>query len=71
MPPAALMDFAEMRQAARRRLPRAIFDYIDRGTEAETAIPALRHGFDSRRIVQRGEPAEFGKNRTLRFSGHP
>lgn len=53
MPPAALMDFAEMRQAARRRLPRAIFDYIDRGTEAETAIPALRHGFDSRRIVQR------------------
>ncbi len=25
----------------------------------------------SRRIAQMGEPAEFGKNRTLRFSGHP
>ncbi len=22
-------------------------------------------------MVQIGEPAEFGKNRTLRFSGHP
>ncbi|GAB7416295.1 hypothetical protein OUHCRE5_43140 [Enterobacter asburiae] len=21
--------------------------------------------------VEKGEPAEFGKNRTLRFSGHP
>lgn len=53
MPPATFMDFAEMRMVARRRLPRAIFDYIDRGTEAETAITALRHGFDRRRIVQR------------------
>ncbi|HBY6148716.1 TPA: hypothetical protein MI354_26755 [Klebsiella pneumoniae] len=22
-------------------------------------------------VAQHGEPAEFGKNRTLRFSGHP
>lgn len=47
------LDFAEMRALARRRLPRAIFDYIDRGTEAETAISALRQAFDRRRIVQR------------------
>lgn len=47
------LDFNEMRQQARRRLPRAIFDYIDRGTEAETALQALRGGFDRRRIVQR------------------
>lgn len=49
-----LLDFNEMRAAAKRRLPRAIFDYIDRGTEAETALTALRNGFDRRRIVQRG-----------------
>ena len=34
-------------------MPRAIFDYIDRGTEAETAIRGLRDAFDRRRIVQR------------------
>lgn len=47
------MDFNEIRRAARSKLPRAIFDYIDRGTEAETAISGLRAGFDRRRIVQR------------------
>lgn len=47
------LDFAEMRAAARRRLPRAIFEYIDRGTEAETAIRSLRDAFDRRRVVQR------------------
>lgn len=47
------LDFNEMRRESQRRLPRAIFDYIDRGTEAETALSALRHGFDRRRIVQR------------------
>lgn len=47
------LDFSEMRGMAKRRLPRAIFDYIDRGTEAESAIRALRAAFDRRRIVQR------------------
>jgi len=46
-------DFSEARSGAQRRLPRAIFDYIDRGTEAETALDALRRAFDRRRIVQR------------------
>ncbi|NKX17133.1 hypothetical protein HGG75_24045 [Ochrobactrum pseudogrignonense] len=31
----------------------ALFDYIDRGTEAETALQALHHGFATRRIVPR------------------
>ncbi len=26
---------------------------------------------EARRGFAKGEPAEFGKNRTLRFSGHP
>lgn len=47
------LDFSEMRARAKLRLPRAVFDYIDRGTEAETAITGLRSAFDRRRIVQR------------------
>lgn len=51
--PDLFLDFAEARAKAKRRLPRAIFDYIDRGAEGETAIGDLRSGFDRRRIVQR------------------
>lgn len=47
------LDFSEARAIARKRLPRALFEYIDRGTEAETALTALRRSFDRRRIVQR------------------
>lgn len=46
-------NFDEVRGLARRYLPRFLFDYIDRGTEAETALAATRRAFDRRRIVQR------------------
>ncbi|WP_061936927.1 alpha-hydroxy acid oxidase [Aureimonas sp. AU22] len=47
------LDFDEARTAARAFLPRALFDYIDRGTEGERALTALREGFDIRRVVPR------------------
>jgi L-lactate dehydrogenase (cytochrome) len=50
---AQFLDFAEAREQAKRFLPRALFDYIDRGTEAETALNALHDGFAARRIVPR------------------
>ncbi|WP_176074562.1 alpha-hydroxy acid oxidase [Brucella intermedia] len=50
---ARFLDFAEARDQARRFLPKALFDYIDRGTEAETAIADIHQGFASRRIVPR------------------
>lgn len=46
-------DFDEARRLARRYLPRALFDYIDRGTEGERALSALRGGFDACRVVPR------------------
>ncbi|MCJ8141019.1 alpha-hydroxy acid oxidase [Falsirhodobacter halotolerans] len=46
-------DYDEARAKARRYLPRALFDYIDRGTEGERALAALRQGFDAVRIVPR------------------
>ncbi|MDP3342192.1 alpha-hydroxy acid oxidase [Frigidibacter sp.] len=50
---AGFLDFDEARVQARRFLPRALFDYIDRGTEAELALDALRQGFDRCRVVPR------------------
>ena len=50
---AQFLDFAEARMKAKSFLPRALFDYIDRGTEAETAITALHSGFAERRVIPR------------------
>ena len=48
---AGFLDFAEAREQAKAFLPRALFEYIDRGTEAETALVALHDGFATRRVV--------------------
>lgn len=47
------LDFDEARRGARRRLPRGIFEYIDRGSEAETAIAHSRVVLDRFRIAPR------------------
>lgn len=49
----AFLDFSEARAAARQRLPRGIFEYIDRGTEAETALARNRAALDDIRLVPR------------------
>lgn len=40
---------------------------------AKTSIRMMAYSFTAPDIMKAlvGEPAEFGKNRTLRFSGHP
>lgn len=50
---AGFFDFAEAREKAKAFLPRALFEYIDRGTEAESALSALHAEFTTRRIVPR------------------
>jgi len=48
-----ILNFDLARACAQRRLPRGVFEYIDRGTEDETAILATRHAFDAHRIMPR------------------
>lgn len=51
-------NFSEVRALAKRRLPRGIFEYIDRGAEDECALTANRQAFDRTKIlpyVLRGE----------------
>jgi (S)-mandelate dehydrogenase len=46
-------NIADLRRAAERRLPRALFDFVDRGAEEETAQPAARIAFDRLRLRPR------------------
>lgn len=45
------LNFHDLRRLARRRLPKGIFEYIDRGTEDETAIRHTRASFDGLRFA--------------------
>ncbi|GAB4070815.1 alpha-hydroxy acid oxidase [Ancylobacter sonchi] len=40
------LNIEDVRKQARRRLPRGIFDYIDRGAEDEVGLARLRRSFD-------------------------
>lgn len=51
--PASLLNVADARCAARRRLPRGLFEYVDRGTEDETALAVNRAALDGLRLVPR------------------
>lgn len=43
-------NFSEVRAIAKRRLPKGIFEYIDRGAEDETALTSNRSAFDAVKI---------------------
>jgi isopentenyl diphosphate isomerase/L-lactate dehydrogenase-like FMN-dependent dehydrogenase len=45
------MDIADLRKAARARLPRGLFNYVDRGVDGETALAGNRAGFDAIRFA--------------------
>lgn len=46
-----LHNFYDFRAYARKKLPRLLFEYIDRGTEDEIALTELRQSLDSVRFV--------------------
>jgi (S)-mandelate dehydrogenase len=53
MNPNACHDIADLRAAARRRLPRGLFDYVDRGCDGETGLANNRAAFDAIRLAPR------------------
>ena len=53
MNPLRCHDIADLRAAARRRLPRGLFDYVDRGCDAEVGLAANRAAFDAIRFAPR------------------
>src|SRR6476646_7980418 len=53
--PPRVLNIEDLRQAAKRRLPRVVFDYIDGGAEAETTLRENCRAFD--RIALRPKSA--------------
>lgn len=47
----ALLNVEDARRLARRRLPRGLFEYLDRGTEDEVSIAGNRAGLDAIRLA--------------------
>jgi isopentenyl diphosphate isomerase/L-lactate dehydrogenase-like FMN-dependent dehydrogenase len=44
--PPRVINVEDLRQAAKRRLPRVVFDYIDGGAEAEQTLRANGRAFE-------------------------
>ncbi len=49
----AYLNIADYRRGAKRRLPRGIFEYVDRGSEDEIGLAAIRRSLDDLRFVPR------------------
>ncbi|MDQ2633817.1 MAG: alpha-hydroxy-acid oxidizing protein [Pseudomonadota bacterium] len=47
------LNIADLREAARRRLPRGVFDYLDKGTEDQVALQENRDAFERRKLLNR------------------
>jgi L-lactate dehydrogenase (cytochrome) len=46
-----MLNHREFRAAARRRLPKGVFEYIDRGSEDETGLALAREAWERHRLV--------------------
>ena len=46
MNPSSIINIDDLREAARRRVPRVVFDYIDGGADGEVTLRANRRAFE-------------------------
>lgn len=46
-------NIEDFRKVAKKRLPKWIFEFVDRGTEDETAMPHIRHAFNRIKLKNR------------------
>lgn len=62
-------NIADLREAAKRRLPHGLFEYVDRGTENEVSLRNNRHAFDSVQFVPRPLVDVAGRSMKARLFG--
>lgn len=66
---ARILDVEDARQAARRRLPRGLFEYIDRGAEDEISIAANRARLDAIKLAPSGLVDVTGRSAAAEIFG--
>ncbi|MBS9722195.1 alpha-hydroxy-acid oxidizing protein [Tianweitania sp. BSSL-BM11] len=62
-------NFYDFRALAQRRLPKGLFEYIDRGTENEVALRALRDSLDAIQIVPQALTGHGARDFTTNIMG--
>ncbi|WP_417823068.1 alpha-hydroxy acid oxidase [Thalassospira lucentensis] len=67
---ARLLNAEDFRGAARKRLPKGLFEYIDRGTEAELAMADIRHSLDRIKFRQSVLSGHSQCDMTTELFGH-
>jgi isopentenyl diphosphate isomerase/L-lactate dehydrogenase-like FMN-dependent dehydrogenase len=66
-----IVTIDDLRTAARRRLPRALFDYIDGGAEDEVTLRANQRDFDRYRFRPRALEDVSRRNQSTTVLGIP
>src|ERR1700730_18453227 len=59
----------EMREAAKRRLPRGVFEFVDRATEDHLAVTGNRSGFQDIKLRHRALVDVSGRSTTTMLFG--
>lgn len=68
---ARLHSHEDFRRAARRRLPRGLFEFVDRGTGTDAAVRNNAHAFDRVRLMPRGLGHAAPASTATRLFGQP
>ncbi len=64
-------SIADLREAARRRLPRGVFEFVDRGSEDEVAVRNNREAFHRIKLMHRALVDVSGRSTTTTLFGKP
>ena len=67
----AALNLEDVRELARRRLPRGIFEFIDRGAEDDLAVAENRAAFQRIRLVTRALTDVSGRDAATTILGSP
>jgi isopentenyl diphosphate isomerase/L-lactate dehydrogenase-like FMN-dependent dehydrogenase len=64
-------NIADLREAAQRRLPRGVFEFVDRGSEDEVALRNNRAGFERIKLRHRALVDVSGRSMATTLFGKP
>ena len=64
-------NIADLREIARRRLPKGLFEFVDRGTEDEVALRNNRAAFERIKLKPRTLVDVSGRSQEITLFGHP